>query len=187
MQYFPEITEFAHYAEAFRRAARTTLRAFARRREDPDRNYTAIPVLFLYRHAVELYLKAVVMAGSRGVRAIDGTAVPKKLLTHDLEELLKRVESVEDAYEWPWERHPVFPTREDFRQYIRTLGGIDGRSFAFRYPLTPDGKAHFSKPTQVNLTTFASRTEAALDVLSGLESAAWADYEGLISSLANGQ
>ena len=76
----------------------------------------AYPVLFLYRHAIELYLKAIVQPQQD---------------THDLSQLTLRFidyvtnELGETVPDW-------------FQQYLREFSAIDPRSTAFRYV---DGRA----------------------------------------------
>lgn len=185
MKFFPEITEFPQYAGAFREAARTCLRSLSRRQEGHD--YRALPVLFLYRHAVELQLKAVIMAGSRALRATTpDPPTTKSIGTHDLGDLWRIVERVEDVYGWEWEWADATESREGFSSSLETLNEFDSGSFAFRYPVSKKGEAYFATPIKVNLSTFRRKVEGILRVLEQMEEAAWGDYENLVDSLANG-
>lgn len=55
--------EFGYYGSGFLEAARTLARSFARRRG--RRQIDILPVLFLYRHSIELLAKAVLLSGNR--------------------------------------------------------------------------------------------------------------------------
>src|SRR5919109_998480 len=120
--------EFTYFAEAFHEVARKAAvdlshnRLFGRM---PLEDFKAYPVVFMYRHALELHMKAVILAGSQMLPPpkIDRVRLFK---THSLDVLRQDVERVFDAYEWDWELGvPHFKTLEDFRQAIAELASVD--------------------------------------------------------------
>lgn len=102
--------EFTYFAEAFHAAGRD---AVANLRQNPRfglhgipiEDFKAYPVVFLYRHALELYLKALILVGAP-MLAIKGpnTFDRQKLLnTHSLDVLREQLERVLEAYDWEWD------------------------------------------------------------------------------------
>ena len=72
--------------------------------------------------------------------------------THDLTWLAGEVERVYELFGWPWnadKRH--FKTKDDFRGIIQDLHAIDGRSYAFRYPVDKTGVSALPDSFQFNL------------------------------------
>ena len=97
--------EFTFFAEAFHLTARD---AVATLRADPHfglygsphKDFRAYPVVFLYRHALELYLKAVILAGGPMLSVRGDGTVPRLRATHSLNALRQDVELVFKAFEW---------------------------------------------------------------------------------------
>jgi hypothetical protein len=86
--------ELGYYASAFLEAARTLIRSL--RRRGGFSNVSAAPVLSLYRHAIELYLKEIIVVGSRSLAASPefDAKLFKSLGNHKLLPLFSRVEDV---------------------------------------------------------------------------------------------
>ncbi len=57
------LDEFSLYAEAYRRAAQKLVAEYGI--SGAVRDFEATPILFLYRHSFELYLKTFVLIGSK--------------------------------------------------------------------------------------------------------------------------
>lgn len=88
------------------------------------------PMMFLYRHSIELHLKSLLLAA--GQLLDDPQTVPRE---HYLWKLWVRVRKlilkVADSKEDEWVRRA--------NQIIKQFDDIDPTSFAFRYPTTPKG------------------------------------------------
>jgi hypothetical protein len=136
---FPQ-QELAHYAGAFLAAARTLMRSLRRRRGFS--NVAVAPVLFTYRHAIELYLKSLIVLGTRSIAATDAenARVFKSLTSHKLLPLLSRVEQVfkEGECEWYWPKRSI-RTFADVSRLLAYVEDLDPDSFAFRYPVNTKG------------------------------------------------
>src|SRR5882724_6891681 len=86
--------EFTYVAEAFRVTAQEAVSKLKRSRRlgsngSPIEDFRAYPIIFLYRHALELYMKAILLVGS-DMLAINGEAEIDRqriLSTHNLEGL----------------------------------------------------------------------------------------------------
>jgi hypothetical protein len=122
--------------------------------QDPWRHALLLgaPMMFLYRHYVEVHLKSLLL--DAGELLDDPQAVPPK---HQLQKLWDRVRALllrvspESDGEWF--------TRAD--GVIQELDGIDPTSFAFRYPVDKD-----SKPALISsLTVDAANVRRIVDEL----------------------
>ena len=82
------------YGLAYREAADNLVEAFRSRRGYSDAD--ACPIVFLYRQAVELYVKAIVLWGSGLVRLQSGEELnaDKLLTTHEFSKLLPAMRRV---------------------------------------------------------------------------------------------
>jgi len=176
--------EFTFYVEAYHIVAKE---AVARLQENPQiglhrspmDNFRAYPVVFLYRHALELYMKAVILiaAPMLKIKNIGEINREKLLTTHSLDTLRLKLEQLFDAYEWEWDLGtPHFRTHEDFCKIISELHEIDKGSDAFRYPLDTKGNASLPPNFEFNLFRFCMILD---ELFTTLEGAAFAAYEDL--------
>lgn len=141
----------------------------------PPHDFLAYPVAFLYRHALELHMKAVILAGApvfefRRLAAVDRPALLKE---HSLEFLRVDFERVFEAFRWNWDFGvPELQTVGDFRELLRQFQMVDGRSFAFRYPVTTKGDASLPRGFRMKVFAFADMLDPVLFALGGLPAAA---------------
>src|SRR4051812_30151389 len=61
--------ELRFYARSFHKAARTLIENWELDRGHAPSDWDACPVVFLYRHALELYLKSVLLGAGRNFQA----------------------------------------------------------------------------------------------------------------------
>lgn len=141
----------------------------------PPHDFLAYPVAFLYRHALELHMKAVILAGApvfefRGLAAVDRASLLKE---HSLEFLRSDFERVFETFRWNWDFGvPDLRTIDDFRELLREFQTVDARSFAFRYPITTKGEAALPRGFRMNVFAFADVLDPVLFALGGLPGAA---------------
>ncbi len=177
--------EFTWYGEAFHEAGKSLVEQLRNDQRfglggPPPNSFKAVPIVYMYRHAMELYLKGVILAGAevlplRGNAELDLKAVLK---THSLQRLLQDVERIFKAFGWDWDfKLPRFRSLADFQSAIGELDAVDAQSFAFRYPTQRDGRSpalrsHF----RFNLFEFCEILDPVYPVLDG---AAYGAYEQL--------
>ncbi len=180
--------EFTYLAEAFRLVAQDAVAALRQNPQfsldgSPMEDFRAYPVVFLYRHALELYMKAVILVGSpmlgiKGMTDIDRQALLK---THSLDKLRQDMERVFEAYGWEWDLGTShFRSLDDFRKTIAELHDVDRGSYAFRYPLDTKGKASLITYFRFNLFEFCEVLDGLFPVL---ESAVTGAYEELQATM----
>lgn len=135
--------------------------------------FEAYPVVFLYRHALELRLKAIVLAGSVFLREEGIEPMShKRLKRHDLMPLYKEVCRIFEAMD-PRGNHwdlgfDEVRSASDFEAIVREFDQVDGGSFAFRYSVGTD----FSTPSleenfEFDLLLFAKLMDQIVRALAG--------------------
>ncbi len=183
--------EFTHFAEAFHAVAKD---AVANLRENPRfglhgipiEDFKAYPVVFLYRHALELYLKAVILVGApmlamKGHNKIDRL---KLLSTHNLDALRERLEQLFEAYDWEWDfGSSHFKTADAFRQIIAEFQAIDAGSYAFRYPLDRKGNAALQANLRFDLFEFCSLLDELFRLLDAVAMSAYEELRMTLEAL----
>jgi hypothetical protein len=139
-----------------------------------------VPIVFNYRHALELVLKAAVREAAALLRtdgATDASLDPATLdeelaKTHSLERLANKLEVLLD-------RLSLEQLPNDTRDVLHSLHQLDPRGETFRYSMVKTGKGKFdpARPTQeqVNIVDLAERFRQAFMLLRG----------GLLSVLDN--
>ena len=132
--------ELAAYAHSYHEAGQRLIRHLASTNyRDPD----ACPIVFLYRHAIELYLKAIILSGNSLLRLNGKPVVAHKNIfqEHRLRVLLKSVRPIfqfsNSLDNW---RDPRFTSFRDVEKLIGELEEFDPSSYSFRYPVDTTGK-----------------------------------------------
>ena len=168
--------EFTWYGEAFHQAAKSLVDQL---RNDsrfglygpPPHSFKAVPIVYMYRHAMELYLKGIVLAGSEVLPLHGKPEVNLKsvLAVHKLQDLLRVVEQIFEAFGWDWDfALPRFRTLAAFRAAVAELDSIDAQSSAFRYPTQKDGTtASLESHFRFNLFDFCDTLDPVFPLLDG--------------------
>jgi len=151
--------ELGDYGEAYRNAAKQLAAALA---EDPAYDsFAALPIVFLYRHATELYLKGVLWAGSRLLSLIDrqsafnATLKASNLKSHRLRPLLPALRELFKELNWSESYEKIAP-------FVESLDKADPESFAHRYPTDTKGNASLPEALWFNVLAFANDAESCL-------------------------
>lgn len=162
------IRDLTAFAVGYREAGRFLAGRMARANGYAD--YDGYPVLYLYRHALELYLKAIVYHGAALLRLVSEERVDTERLfeRHDLSRLLAPVSAIFDEMGWTFEGSG-FESYGDFALFVRDLDGIDRGSYAFRYPVNRRGEALLPQHFVINVVEFSDHMETLLRFLEGAE------------------
>jgi hypothetical protein len=159
--------EFSLYARAFHRAAQV----LAEKMFDKAgyNSLEACPLVFLYRHALELYLKAIALVGIKIMQLKDEEASPKSeqlLKTHRLLPLLPLVRRTFDLVGWVWELEMnELRTFEEVERLLQEVETVDPGSFTFRYPVDTAGQPSVPHYFMLHVPTFCQQMDALLDAL----------------------
>ncbi|PIP49125.1 MAG: hypothetical protein COX14_00950 [Chloroflexi bacterium CG23_combo_of_CG06-09_8_20_14_all_45_10] len=109
--------------------------------EKGRQNVLVYPVMFLYRHYIELQLKEIIINGRRYLG--ERRRFP---LGHDINQLWQDCRSIVQAMDTNIEPNLTEEQRREFEDlydnlgsYINILGELDPNSQTFRYPIDRDG------------------------------------------------
>jgi len=162
------IGELSAFALGYREAANRLATEFSQ--SDPRPDYEGYPILYLYRHSLELYLKAIVYrsAGLMGLMGKEKPDVTKLFKSHKLRRLLAPVRAVFNAMQWNFDfEDSEFASFDEFEQFIGTIDSIDADSDGFRYPMNREGQANLPHHYVINVISFAKIMSSLLSYLEG--------------------
>lgn len=131
------------------------------------RDYEAYPVMFLYRHALELHLKNIIYKGSLIMAFRQMNDINHKLQNnHDLVELCKVATAILEIV------LPNDPYLKQLTNKLETIivefSEIDPSSFGYRYPIDKKGYASTSKHLVANLQSVRQNLNPLLEDLDTL-------------------
>ncbi len=187
--------EFTYIAEAFRVLAQEAVTKLKRSKRFglhgvPIEDFRAYPIIFLYRHALELYMKAIVLVGS------DMLALRRELVfdreklfqTHNLDVIRREVERVFTVYGWGWDLgSSSIGSVNDLRDIVGEFQAIDAKSDAFRYPVDTKGAPTLEENFRFNVFKFASVLDDLFPTLEGAVIGAYEEYQNTLQSLGEAQ
>lgn len=161
------IEEFGYYAEAYHCAAMALVKQYGT--TGALRDIEASPILFLYRHAFELYLKAFALQGAKILELAGKPLVVEEIFTnHDLAKLVDCFESIIETVGWSWDMGiEGFQKKSDFVSLVKEFQSIDPKSFAFRYPTNKKGEGLLPSHFSFNLLDFSEKIDPLLKTLDG--------------------
>ena len=165
----PAEDQFEVYAYACHQAARVLRARTFRPAIYP--NYDAYPILIMYRHALELYLKGLVLAGAMYLHVINRRRIDTKYVfkSHDIKRLAADVVVIYKDVGWPVTFHGRGPrSAAAFAALVGNLTAIEGKSEGFRYPVDTSGSRAFKEGSGVQVLDLTRRLDP---VLVGLDSA----------------
>jgi hypothetical protein len=132
-------------------------------------SYIAFPIVYNYRHVVELYLKGILLTGETAL-VLDGQAGidNETFKEHSFGKIRPQVERVFDTLHVPYDLGlDGFRTKREFRRFLTELDAME-----IRYPINtkrePSMKNRFMC---FNLFEFAQTMDVLLHSLNGLLSA----------------
>jgi hypothetical protein len=175
--------EFPFYARAFHKAAKTLVA-----NEDLDRmarsDWDACPVVFLYRHALELHLKALVLGD--GSNFLASQPDPASIYrTHSLHRLAQFVCQIVTAVKWEKEfKCEGVEALADFKAVIGELELVDPGSPAFRYPVNTEGQGSVPSHLTFSVLEVAAKMDAVLELLDSTTDALAATWDMQVDGLA---
>lgn len=155
------------YARSYRAAA-NRLRQAEESREFGALDQDACPILFLFRHSLELYLKAVICRAA--LISVSETELadmlPRLWREHSLMRLLAMAEPILEALR---RSLPALQfVSDDALRVVDELDRIDPGSYVFRYPVTAKGGASLQHTMLVNIFVFSDQVDEALTYFSDI-------------------
>jgi hypothetical protein len=160
------VNQFASLADSYTRAATVLAKNFA---EDSRSDFDAYPLVFMYRHALELYLKAILNLGNQ----LAVTTYNEELHTEDIfknHSLTTHLLIVKRIFtEAGWEEdYPHMGLDEPlFEDVLKEFDELDKGSYTFRYTVKKDGTASIEKDFAFSVPNFVAIMDRILNNLSG--------------------
>src|ERR1017187_6720067 len=140
-------------------------------------DFDVAPVVFMYRHAVELHLKALVLGEGGNFLATrpDALSVHK---THSVSWLAQFVCQIVSALKWEKEfRSEGIETLTDFKAVIEDLNAVDPGSYVFRLPVSTEGQDSVSGQVNLTIREFGRKMDALLELLDSTADALGAEWD----------
>jgi hypothetical protein len=129
------------------------------------------PVVFLYRHALELHLKAIVLGEGGNFLATmpDPLSIHK---THSVSWLSQFVVQIVTALKWePEFKCQGVESLDDFKAVVEEVNSVDAGSYAFWLPVEAEAKGCF------DVRGFATRMDALLALLDATADGLAAEWD----------
>jgi hypothetical protein len=161
------------HAQSFHKAAKA-LAAF-QLDASPLADFDVSPVVFMYRHAVELHLKAIVLGDGGNFLATkpDALSVHK---THSVSWLAQFVCQIIAAVKWEKEfKCEGVETLADFKAVVEEVNSVDPGSYVFRLPVK--GQDAVPGGGKLTIREFARRMDALLELLDSTGDALAAEWD----------
>ncbi|MGO9122475.1 MAG: hypothetical protein ACLQPD_33280 [Desulfomonilaceae bacterium] len=162
------ISDLAAFAAGYHEAGKRLCRTFVS--SGHYRDFDGYPILFLYRHSLELYMKAIVYRGAQLLHLLDITRLDTSKLfkVHRLSALLPGIKIIFDGVGWTWETDvPGMRTFQEFSELVEGIEELDPASYTFRYPTDTQGHAALGHHTRINCLAFARNLDPILELLDG--------------------
>lgn len=157
-----------HFAEAFKECADILIDRVNRGEDDVlfYAEFYVVPVAFLYRHSLELMLKAIIRVGVRLDFLADDEKLTELLCGHSLHKLWSKAKV---AIHRRWPDQPgdeLMATERIFQEFH----GIDRSSQTFRYSTDKDGNDNLDKlPGVIDMRELKETAGAVFSFLSACE------------------
>jgi hypothetical protein len=164
------------YAQSFHKAAKTLAAAF-QADANPSAEADASAVVFMYRHAIELHLKSMVLGegGNFLPTKPDPISISK---THSLSWLAQFVSQIVTALKWENEfRCEGIETLPDFKAVVEAVNSVDPGSYSFRFPANTEGQGSGPGAGKLTMRDFARRMDALLGLLDSTDDALAAEWD----------
>src|ERR1044071_2561543 len=167
----PPPFEFELLSDAYRETAAVAVQALAHdemfiRAGAGSTAFRALSVIFLYRQALELILKSIILTGARVLDA-EEAALQIALKEHNFEKLRPLIEQVLSATGLGC-NFGVAGLRSlaDFRRLLAEFDAFDPNSTVCRYPVDNSGNPAIEVERTFNLFNFAEAIDEKLEALS---------------------
>jgi hypothetical protein len=145
------------YAEAYHSAAKVLVENAS---EDQLRDIGACPVVFLYRLSLELWLKAILISGSKILELQGEDFETTEIILkkrHDLTKLLQAFKLLCTKLNWKWDAE-----HKALAAMIGQFHQIDRGSSGFRYPVDLSGEPALESGFRFDLRTLCAKMDETL-------------------------
>lgn len=157
------------YTEGYRRGAEQLVQHVVEHQR--DRDFLVYPIIFLYRHHLELALKRIIRRSPRLLNRELTDSETSHLKKHRLDllwgDLKPMFTEIYEAVGWG---KPDAADVEGADDYIRQLSRLDPYSLSFRYAHSNEGKSLLPEDlTHINLRHFAEMMSRLVSYIDGID------------------
>ncbi|QQZ28886.1 hypothetical protein HMY34_09035 [Thiothrix subterranea] len=155
----------AFYSHGYRTAAEKLINEYDKLGM-PEKDAIVFPVIFLYRHCLEIEMKDLIYRTDR----CSGNT-PSEITHH---ELLKVWDELDNKYSklseyiYPDYNFSPIEDRKEIRGIIKEFNEIDGQSFTFRYPRNKKGNGSIKSIDYISLNNFKIEINRVLNVIDNI-------------------
>lgn len=155
-------------AEQYHKAARALVEIHSCKPHFHDME--AYPIVFNYRHALELALKCIAGIGNlmTHVHHDQSLRTKKPYDGHQLSRFVPAVKKVCETLNWPYGPETLGVKASQFEAVVKEFDRLDPLGTTFRYTVTKKGTANIEKSFIFSPTEFANVIDPILDHLSSL-------------------
>lgn len=158
--------DFAVFAQGYTNAANALAHVLCERGNFPD--YDAYPIVFLYRHALELYLKNIIYLTARLAAFREMSGLDMRLYnSHNLDELCRKATEL---------LRILFPRDQGLKTFVteldvvcREFSTIDSSSYCYRYPIDTKGNRATAAGQNVSLQSMYKKMASILEDLDSID------------------
>jgi len=155
-------TQFYGYIMGYKDAADILIEDATHSDSNMKLDTLIFPVLFLYRHSIELYLKRIYLELFEENLNEKKTFLKKR--GHNLMAVWEKVRIIIERYSMEEEKKDI-PIAEE---YIKQINQIDENSFNFRYPVTKELERIHSESKIINLPNLKERMSEIYNFLDAV-------------------
>jgi hypothetical protein len=144
-------------------------------------SYVAFPIVYNYRHVMELYLKGILLAGEPALLLDEQPGIDENIFKeHSFRILRPEIERVFDVLKIPYDlKLEGFSSKRDFRRLL-----VDMDAMEIRYPMNTKRKASMENRFMCfNIFEFAAIMDAVLYALHGFLSVIPYEVEARLEGL----
>ena len=164
------------YARSYHKAAKA-LAGSLQTGTGPFNECDVSPVVFIYRHALELQLKALVLGEGGNFLATKPDAL-SIYRTHSVSWLAQFACQIIAALKWENDfKCDGIDTLADFKVVVEELNSVDPGSYVFRLPVSAEGQDASSGRDKPTFGEFAGRMDALLELLDSTADALAATWD----------
>jgi len=143
----------------------------------PFIEFAACPVVFMYRHALELHLKAIVLGegGNFLVTKPDRLSIQK---THSVSWLAQFVVQIVTVLQWEKEfKCEGIENLDGFKAAVQEVNSVDPGSYSVHLPVTTEAQDSAQGQAKSTIRNFAHRMDALLELLNATADALAAEWD----------
>ncbi|GDX35665.1 hypothetical protein LBMAG18_01760 [Alphaproteobacteria bacterium] len=174
---------FSLYASGYKDSANILCEHIIEKKRTLNRSGIVYPIIYLYRHYLELQLKNLILLSNKAILLINNNSFDdsykKIILSHNLIDLYDLcLKNLKNLSEEIGEEESLINENEDFsmlKNIIKEFDKHDKLSEAFRYPVDKKNNFNLQKINNINIKKIYDMINEGTKILDGAEG--WLDHQ----------